>query len=58
MGLTRHPPPHSLLDPREKRLEIYRIEGGRWIEVAAYEGDAVVRAEPFDAIDLSLLWPV
>ncbi|MBX3228863.1 MAG: Uma2 family endonuclease [Labilithrix sp.] len=47
-----------LVDPREKLVEVYRLEGGRWVEVGEYEGDAVVRAEPFDAIelDLSLLW--
>jgi Uma2 family endonuclease len=49
-----------LVDPRDKRLEIYRLEAGRWVEVAEHEGDGVVRAEPFDAIelDLSLLWKI
>ena len=48
-----------LLDPRDRLLEVYRLEEGRWVEVADHEGDIVVRAEPFDAIalDLSLLWP-
>ena len=47
-----------LLDPRARTLEVYRLEGGRWLEVDTYEGDAVVRAEPFDAIelDLAVLW--
>lgn len=49
-----------LLDPREKRLEIYRLEAGRWVEVVEHEGDTVVRAEPFDAVelDLALLWTI
>lgn len=47
-----------LLDPRDKTLEVYRLVDGRWLEVDTYEGDAVVRAEPFDAVelDLALLW--
>ncbi len=47
-----------LLDPRDRTLEVYRLVDGRWLEVETFEGDAVVRAEPFDAIemDLSLLW--
>jgi len=47
-----------LVDPREQTLEVYRLEGGRWLELETYEGDARVRAEPFDAVelDLSALW--
>ena len=47
-----------LVDPRDKTLEVYRLVGGRWIELDTWEGDVVVRAEPFDAIDLDLtvLW--
>ncbi len=47
-----------LLDPRDKTLEVYRLVDGKWLEVDTYEGDAVVRAEPFDAVelDLSALW--
>jgi Uma2 family endonuclease len=47
-----------LVSPELRTLEVYRLEGGRWVEVDTYEGDAVVRAEPFDAIELSLaaLW--
>ena len=43
-----------LLDPREKRLEIYRLESGRWVELAELEGEGVVRAEPFEAVELDL----
>jgi Uma2 family endonuclease len=47
-----------LADPRIQTLEVYRYEQGRWVEVETFEGDAKVRAEPFDAIelDLALLW--
>ncbi|HEU4615684.1 MAG TPA: Uma2 family endonuclease [Kofleriaceae bacterium] len=48
-----------LLDPIDKRLEVYTLgDVGGWLEVRTYEGDATVRAEPFDAIelDLSALW--
>lgn len=46
------------LNPRAESLEILRLEGGRWVVVTAFAGDAVVRAEPFDAIELELfrLW--
>lgn len=47
-----------LVDPRDKSLEVYRLVEGKWLEVDTYEGDVVVRAEPFDAIELELatLW--
>jgi Uma2 family endonuclease len=47
-----------LLDPVLRTLEVYRNVGGQWLAVAAWEGEAVVRAEPFDAIELPLkaLW--
>ena len=47
-----------LLDPEAKTLEIFRRQESRWTLLAAHAGDAVVRAEPFDAIELELkaLW--
>ncbi len=47
-----------LLDTALRSLEVYRLEDGRWVELETYEGDGAVRAEPFDAIELSLaaLW--
>ncbi len=47
-----------LLDPVERALEVYRLADGRWLELDTYEGEVLVRAEPFDAIELSLaaLW--
>lgn len=43
-----------LCDPRIRTLEVYRLEGGRWLELETFEGDAKVRAEPFEAIELEL----
>lgn len=47
-----------LVNPIERTLEVYRLEGGRWVLLDTFEGNDVVRAEPFDAIELplSLLW--
>jgi Uma2 family endonuclease len=47
-----------LVDPVPKTLEIYRLDGGGWRLAETHEGDSVVRAPPFDAIelDLSRLW--
>ncbi len=47
-----------LVDPIEKTLESYRLEGGRWVVVGTWRDDARPRVEPFDAIELELgaLW--
>jgi Uma2 family endonuclease len=47
-----------LIDPDARTLEVYRLEGDRWFLAATHAGEARVRAEPFDAVelDLSLLW--
>jgi Uma2 family endonuclease len=47
-----------LVNPITRTLEVYRLQGGLWILLDTFEEDAVVRAEPFDAIELSLagLW--
>jgi Uma2 family endonuclease len=47
-----------LVDPLEGTLEVLRLESQRWSLVARHEGQAGVRAEPFDAIELALreLW--
>lgn len=43
-----------LLDPIARTLEVLRLEGGRWVIVATHGGNAVVRVEPFDAIEFAL----
>ncbi len=47
-----------LIDPLARTLEVYRHGGELWHRIAVHHGDAVVRAEPFDAVELPLrrLW--
>lgn len=47
-----------LIDPEQQSLEVFRLLDGRWTLVSAHEGDEIVRAEPFEAIELPLsaLW--
>lgn len=47
-----------LLSPGARTLEVYRLADGRWLLLGTHEGNAVVRAEPFDAVELDLapLW--
>lgn len=47
-----------LVDPVQRTLEVYRLEGPRWLLLVAHDGDEKVRAEPFEAIELDLapLW--
>ena len=47
-----------LVDPAAKTLEILRLGDGAYVFVAAYAEAEVVRAEPFEAIELRLedLW--
>jgi len=43
-----------LVDPLLRTLEVYRLEEQRWV-VASTHGDAeMVRAEPFEAIELDI----
>lgn len=51
--------PHAwLLDPEIKTLEVFRLDGSRWLLITTFKGDVTVRAEPFDAVELELpaLW--
>lgn len=47
-----------LVEPIQRTLEVFQLEGGVWRVVATFEDDAKVRAVPFDAIELHLagLW--
>jgi len=47
-----------LLDPLARTLEVFMLEAGRWVLLNVHHGDARVRAEPFEAIELELaaLW--
>jgi Uma2 family endonuclease len=46
------------VDPVERLLEVFRLENGQYVVAAAFSDDALIRAEPFDAIQLELgaLW--
>jgi Uma2 family endonuclease len=46
------------VSPEQRMLEVFRLERGSWVLVDTFEGDAPVRAVPFDAIELPLgrLW--
>jgi len=47
-----------LIDPVGRSLEIFRADGDAWKRVSSSEGEDIARAEPFDAIELTLadLW--
>jgi Uma2 family endonuclease len=47
-----------LVDPRSQVLEVYKRAGTLWTLIQAFQGHSLVRAEPFDAIELNLgdLW--
>ncbi len=47
-----------LVDPLAHTLEVMCLREGRWAQLGRYEGEARVRAVPFDAIELDLgaLW--
>jgi len=47
-----------IVDPLTQTLEVFRLESGRWSLLGVHVDDALVRAEPFDAIELELaaLW--
>ena len=47
-----------LVDARIKTLEVYRLQDGDWMKLGVHSGDAVVHAEPFEALPLrlDLLW--
>jgi Uma2 family endonuclease len=44
-----------LVDPLQETLEVYRLEGDRWVVAGTHGGDEQVRAEPFEAIELPLV---
>jgi Uma2 family endonuclease len=47
-----------LVDPELRTLEVFRLDGATYRVIETHRGDAIVRAEPFDAIELPLavLW--
>jgi Uma2 family endonuclease len=58
-GYAREGVGHAwLLDPLAHTLEVLRLEAGRWAPIGTFEGEAKVRAAPFEALELELgaLW--
>jgi Uma2 family endonuclease len=49
-----------LVDPDQRTLEAYRLDGEGWRLLGTWRGDARVRVEPFEAFELELdaLWSV
>jgi Uma2 family endonuclease len=47
-----------LVDPVARTVEVLRLLGDRWSLVSTHAGDVIVRAEPFDSVELDLgaLW--
>jgi Uma2 family endonuclease len=43
-----------LIDPTARTLEVYRLEGERWVVVSSSGGSTTVRAEPFAAVELDM----
>lgn len=47
--------PHLwLLDPLNETLETYRLERGHWVLLATHGSEDVVRAEPFEVVEIEL----
>lgn len=43
-----------LVDPLQRTLEVYRLEERHWIVAGTHGDNEIVRAEPFDAIELDM----
>src|SRR5215204_4736944 len=43
-----------LVDPVVRTLEVYRLDGGQWVDAGAYGGAEVVRAEPFATVEMDM----
>jgi Uma2 family endonuclease len=53
---ARHGVGHAwLINPTTRTLEVYRRAESAWVLLATHADDAIVRAEPFDAIEIDLL---
>jgi hypothetical protein len=46
----------GLLDPLRQRLEVLALGSGTPSHVRTLEGGGKVRVEPFDAIELGVVW--
>ena len=48
----------SLVGPIAKTLDVFRLENERWSLLRSFAEDDLIRAEPFDVIEIELgiLW--
>lgn len=43
-----------LIDPRDRILEVFKLQAGFWTRIGAFMDDARVRVEPFPEVELGL----
>lgn len=43
-----------IVDPAAQTLEVHRRAGDFWQEIASFDGDCAVRAEPFESIEIMI----
>ncbi|MGE0679876.1 MAG: Uma2 family endonuclease [Candidatus Binatia bacterium] len=43
-----------LVDPLQQTLEVFRLEGRHWVLVSTHGGAEIVRAAPFEALELDM----
>jgi Uma2 family endonuclease len=56
---ARHSVSHAwLVDPAARTLEVFRLQDGKWLLLDVFADNDLVRAEPFEAVELTLgnLW--
>jgi Uma2 family endonuclease len=54
---ARHGVRHAwLVDPRRKTLEVFELRAGAWQQAQSAEGNAPIRAAPFDAVEIPPPW--
>jgi len=44
-----------LVDPLDRTVEVLRLEAGKWTSVTTYREDQIIKAEPFEAVEIDLL---
>jgi Uma2 family endonuclease len=46
------------VEPEQQQLEVFRLQASHWVLTETFEDSALVRAEPFEAIEIDLgrLW--
>jgi hypothetical protein len=43
-----------IVDPIPRTIEVYRLEGERWVVAATHAGSDPARLEPFEAVELEV----